>query len=1217
VNLFANENLDYKSLVNGLASFEEFLKAELKNPNRPAVKASKKSLVENYFKILQSIAEHLRSNSALQKSILSIGHEDRMNLFVDIQRLYGNLEYSNRLKYSKAKLEKVRESFYESFNELAKTAKGDLKGELSLLNLYSGIDRLKAIEQLSIRADSVRGLSSKDKKVEIGREILRLLKKFGGDEFRHHNEPRVIASFSKLVDKNLELMFLALIYDTTLITDISYDRVRFIASSFVYSRISEIGEVQLKLRLSKFFDSLTIIEKVAFSNLTRTSYDHKLKPKQYAKVERDFAEFLVTNSSSLKELTETMHRLSKEFNFTLQPFRGSIFTAIYESEKFLASYDDIRLFLSTNDFWPNSFSEKRSTPLERPLERILVAKKEKFGSVWAYDPVVVENIHTTFSERLKAIGQFPEKTNFKEMFDLWELLTLRGVSTVSDNLLKDILKISSNEQIDKIEQYAVNKGKVFDPSLLEKFALRTIRRSTAFHILMDRKDFLKADRSLLIEDLAKVAQSKLGNMGISYINFMESVAEEIKASETESKKIEELKYTPLITALNNYNNSGKSELNDISLSAFHEILPYIKKWSAKNQANFLLFLRGSLSAEEFPFIQKQFPKYGPERIRMMFRELNLESAIGLVDMYLNQTILAKKNVTEGQAKRITKFIIEQSEDKQVQKYSFQMLTSLMKAIEASKNAPFQSKVLSALIAMKHEQTGSAGETLKVVLEQFPGVGPKIAQFLVPTGKLPKDVETILRGTQDNTLPPRYAEMYADASAMMRGAPVPFRILGNVGSGSMKYTYLALEPKSQETLVFPVFREDVQYNSALYIKILRHMVADLIRQDAKEWAFLDVVVEGAIAAVEQEKRYRNEPRKNSIARNHLYKNKSDRYFEIEVPYLASGKGRFLQADFAPGMSFFELEKISKEHQTAVGLKILALEESVFFEGIEKDQDPKRAHEKVRYDADRHAGNYLIEVKEKDANKMSYKIWPIDFGQLSVIRRGQRKKVVELLSYAVLASKIGTNAWLEKEVAELFALSPSDRKTLKSEMQRFFPLELNTKKNENVIFSYFNMIAAINRSLKTTKNADVVKGRLDVAYTNFVRGLIQLNQYEREIPVPQDARTPKNTMERLVKDHLAQKLEGMKLSTKQSVLLTVSNLGKRIDAFWNSKEYQALSLDMSREDLDRLEVFRSEETELARERMEQAIAIQKKIGTSMDMSKLEAREVETPSCRNVMR
>lgn len=923
------------------------------------------------------------------------------------------------------------------------------------------------------------------------------------------------------------------------------------------------GSLFNRIRFFSALKKLSDLERAAIHLRMRDGWISAFADNEFDKAEKLLNRSLpaqarswLTRARSIQELTSLIESETKKQNIDPMAFSAHLRQELPSHPELILNYEDFRLLMAKDYFWPLYALERSSSPLERPLVALLNAKRAQFGDspAWKYDPIDAEKSHTLIKRRLIELKAFP--TSFAGLSETWKLLTERGVSTITDDILGQLLKMGTPEQINDLEFYSVQQGRVFDQGLRDEFAVRQIKLSKPYLRLMRVANKPGTDRALEIREVIEVAQSLMTDLGIRYVDLMEELSVAIQSTYEEAEMFHEAKAKRLIGHLQ----TAGSGANDSRIRMLHEILPYIKNWKDQNQYDFLLYLRGSIEAT--PFIEAQFPSFGPERIRKIYQGLPLESKMAVVNLYLSETILARKEVNEGYGKKLMDFLVSNGTDAQTREYAGLLLEGLLVGIAEANNKPFQRQVLSALVAMTPTESGSVGETMKLILEQFPGVGPKIGQFLVATGLLPDEINKVLVGTQDNTLPPKRFDMYTDLSLITgRKHDLGIHLISLLGAGSLKYSMKAKEMRTRTDLALQVFREDVQNNSELQIKVLDGTIRYLINKGGKKWAFLQVIVDGAVNAVAREKRSIREAAKAALARR-VYSGFNSPEFTVAVPEQQLVNKRLLTSRYAKGTSFMRL---SPEDQQQVGVKLLEMEAQVLF-----GQGGAIAH---TYDTDRHAGNYLIDVRNENGGK-HYVISPIDFGQLTWVRTDQRERVIELFSFAAMLGQMGSNDWLAARVGALFDLKDSDLKELTKTLAEFFPVG---KGGGSVVTNYFSLIAAINESIRDSSQAklhrDLKDGRLDFAYTDFVRAIIQLNQYEERIVIPGDAKTPRKILEERVKNSLATHLNEIELNWMQAWGVKAMNMKSWLTSVARRRTYEPVNIRMTREELDRFTIMKN--------------------------------------------
>ncbi len=901
----------------------------------------------------------------------------------------------------------------------------------------------------------------------------------------------------------------------------------------------------------------------------------------------------MSRATSISQLEEMVTSETKHFKVNPKIFEKWFHKKLASRQDLIASIKDFETFYKTDYFWSTEGDDEKVSVLERPLKALLEAKRKAHAGspIWNYDPIQSERIHKESVQKLIAINEYPQ--DFDAVVEIWKMLTSRGVSTVTDDILAGLMAKGTSDQINKLELYAVEEGRVFDQTLRDEFAIRQIRRTVEYNNLMAVSHKVFRDRTQQIQELLIVVQSLMGDLGIRYAEFLEEVSADIDSKIYEAEIFHKAKLSRVVKGASQV---AEGTVSDSRVSMLHDILPYVKTWSAKNQYEFLLYLRGNIDATKF--IKEQFPKFGPERVRKMFQGLPIEASMGFAVLYLQGTLLSgKKKIDEGYGKKLIEYFITKGANDDVKDYASLMLRGLLYGLEYAKNQQFQVRVLSALVAMKPDENKrtsnvafdakedtSVGETLKIILEQFPGVGPKIGQFLVGTNKLPEHINKVLIHTQDNSRPPSRHGMFGDIARIVnKGDDIGISLGALLGAGSLKYSTLGTY--NGKPVALQIFREDVQNNSDLQVKVLNGMIDYLIKKGGKEWAFLRVIVDGAVNAVNREKEYTKESEKTGIARESLYSNFSDDLFTVKVPRQFPLNKRLLVSDYAKGISFKD-EKFPEEDKQAVGIKLLQMEANILYgksSGI------------ITYDTDRHAGNYLIDINKVDGKK-HYNIAPIDFGQLTTITTKQRDRVESLFSYSVVLGQFGANDWIVNAIAKELGLEGKNLQILKKNIYDFFPLKISADKkssSDNIVeggdagkrvTEYFSLLAAINETFRdhdagavradvdlTKLDPDLRTGKLDFAYTDFVRGIIQLNQYEDVIDVPSHIMTPSKILSDRVKDKVAVHLEKMELSRMQKAGIFIKDAKRWVEAKLEQKEFTPLHYRLTRAELDKFSLM----------------------------------------------
>lgn len=793
----------------------------------------------------------------------------------------------------------------------------------------------------------------------------------------------------------------------------------------------------------------------------------------------------VVHSKNISDLIDKIDTFLAEYKFPAELIENMVLKHLMAKPSLIQSYQDVVRVIEKSYFWPVNQSTK-NTVLEKPLNALLEEKRRLYPNnpAWKYDPVQSEKIHKWLCDQLFRTNTYPQ--SYAERLELWKTLTTRGVSTVTDELLADLMKVATPNQIAELQRLAVSDGteRVFDHAIRDDFALQQIKSSEEYAKLIELKNQPGEERIVAIHELIRLAQSIMTDMGLSYGQFLEETSNLIESTQKEAKIFQQAKNDKYVSRVN-------STISDSRISMFKQILPEIKSWTERNQIDFILYLRGDMK-DANDFIKTQYPKSGPERIRRMYQSLPLEGKIAVATLYLQETKLLERGYKNGPGRELVDKLVTRQDSAEFGRYSKLMLMGLLHGMHKVGDSDFQPKVISALIAMKNSDSSSIGEVLKQICEQFPGVGPKIAQAIAGLGLLPPEINKVLLTAQDNTLPPNRHESYNELQDIIgENREIGFILKKLLGSGSIKYSLKGAEIKTLHEVALQIFRGDVQHSAHIQVEILHHAIDFVVKEEGAHLSFLKVIVDAAANAVSREKEFEKEAVKTKKAKE-IYSKFSDPMFQIEVPIQQSVNDRLLVAKFKQGSPF---RLVPAEHKSIVARKILEMEAEILF-----SNDAEKIV--LYYDTDRHGGNYLIKVVRDAEGKTRYHISPIDFGQWTSITRDQRDRVIKLSALAAIAKSAGANASLAEEVAKVFNIQNSKfRNKLLEHMELIFPVMRQTDKGNmevDMMTAYLNLIAAINNALEGLKDnfihEDMKSGKLALEYTDFMRAIINLKQYE---------------------------------------------------------------------------------------------------------------------------
>lgn len=848
----------------------------------------------------------------------------------------------------------------------------------------------------------------------------------------------------------------------------------------------------------------------------RISPDNNRKATVLERAWRKIAKF-----NSIQEIIEYVRVEFTENGASTRPLAPILHRAIAQNTRLIASYQDALLVLATEDFWPE-WQESYTTvgELEGFLVKVIQEKKMRHQRRWAYEPRMVEDLHRKIGLRLQQIGAHPK--TFAELKDFWFHLTERGVTAESDRVLQRLIDLASGPDIQILKNAALNEGRVWETDLHSRLAIAQVKSETAYKRLLQEQR--PAAREELLTKVISSLSSYIPERGIPYVQFLEDLSVQINSSYAEAQIISDAKTESL--------KDGGSGAADSNYRAVKIVFDGLREWSKYDQLNFLLFIRGV--AEPTVKLQNAFRTVGLERVRRMYEILPIGARVGILDAFLTHTFVGS-GVKENTAwiRRLTGAIIG-GEETESQRISHQLLTAFLHAVSVVGNGNLTSTILSYLYALPSSATDSPGETLKHVLEVFGATGIKVGQFLLAAQILPPEESKVLRSLQDRAKIPSRMELYEDVMDILgipQGAQLPFSVLELLGAASMKYAFLAQDNETFQKLVVKIFRLEAKNNVDMQFDVLENMSKYLVEKFGAKYGVLEVIIESARRAVDRERNTRHEIYKSQIARHAIYVRMNEQGIEVEAPQEDLIRDRMIVAQYAEGVSFNELPD---KWKPVVARKILAMESEILF-----GDEPV-----IRFDPDRHAGNYLILVQENADLSSTIKISPIDFGQVLRISTKQRERVIRLFALAQIVSKAGMNEWLLEKVQDVMGLTPDQSVRLRQVAKKYVQAS-----GFNPVTVYISLLAAIRAS---------GHDNIDISYIDFIRGIIQLTQYESHTAF---GITPSQMFEQQVFVYLEEYLKNMKLDPVQIKMIRVVNTYRDFKGFVTQSEQEHIPLDPS--------------------------------------------------------
>ena len=805
----------------------------------------------------------------------------------------------------------------------------------------------------------------------------------------------------------------------------------------------------------------------------------------------------------------------------------------------LKSREDIEAVLDREYFWPqlntnrarwtfvrrrpHILSNRGIDPVEEPIRQAIAAKMEMHPRSWQYEPVQAEKMHSFLIERLIELGEYP--SDYEGLKNLWMQLSQRGVTAETDRLFQKLVDLAPQHDLEEIQRLAINDGRIWETNLHSQMAIALIKSSRTYMTLLESTD--PRERETLLKSVIAELNRKMPEFGMAYVQFLEELSVQLTSSYEEAKLISSAK-----------SQAARSRQSS-SFGNLDEVFERLKKWPKKDQFNFLLVLRGDVEPD--PIVAHHFRNVGIERVRRMYEVLPIAARVGILDTFFSHSLVGSgDSESRSWIRRLTKHIIG-GENSESQKIAFQLLSAFLHAVDEVGNGNLTTTILSYLYALPATATASPGETLKHVLEVFGATGIKVGQFLLAAQILPPEESVILRSLQDRAKIPARMEMYEDVIDVLgvkEGAVLPFTILDLLGAASMKYAFLAEDTETAQKLVVKMFRLEAKNNVDMQFDVLASMSRYLVKSYGPKYGVLDVIIESARRAVDRERNAQHEIYKSYVARNSIYVRLNEQGIEVQAPREDLVSDRMIVAQFAEGQSFNE---IPDKYKSLVARKILTMEADILF----------HEHGVIRFDPDRHAGNYLIHIHEDPSGSAQIKISPIDFGQVLRISPAQRDRVIRIFALAQIASKVGMNQWLLQEIQKVMSLTDEQTQRLNRNARRYIKAA-----DFNPVTVYISLLAAVKASGFE---------ELDISYIDFIRGVIQLTQYEPYADA--EVVTPSDLFEMRVLNHVEEALGQMQLDPSQIRAIRAINAFRKFKGFFSNGNEELIPENLSKIDFSK--------------------------------------------------
>ena len=792
-------------------------------------------------------------------------------------------------------------------------------------------------------------------------------------------------------------------------------------------------------------------------------------------------------------VTELMDRVLTEYinrggdpNF----YAKTLSDLIIENPQMIKSKKDLDLLFSTDIFW-FKFSIYHSVPKVHSKTFDLMMKElnelaQKYPNVWSYDILRVDQLHKLALQKYTELGLLPQ--NYQEKMSLWLHLTSRGVSLASDKLLRELEQEAPIEQKKTLAQIALRDNRVWEADLRLKLVHFLIFDSTEFRTLKVTTN--RDKRKRLLTTLIEKIQSLIPDKSYGFSETLELLAVEIESTREETIFIE--------AAKSKIGDNAKGE--EIGLRTISSLFDEVLSWKKAEQWQFILFLRGEIAT--FPRLEQTFGWLGVDRIKRSYEIAELPVRVGLMDSFLDSDkgLLGAFNLNHGYGKTIIDHIFKTQNGSEA-KIAREIIEAFLHALKETGNSAMRTVLISHLLAQPKSEY-NAGEILKIIFESIGPIAIKVGQVLAISGILEDEHAKYLLDLQERSKLPSRIEMYQELEKL--DPEFDQTDYGRiVGAASIKYAILSRNRVTKKRTVRKVFREEAINKSKMEALILGVMANYLVKSFGTKYVPLATILRSSEQAVKIELDANNEVQKGLVARQHIYSDNR----QFFTPQERLVHPRLIEADYAEGINFKQVPEQNKETAAEI---ILRHESSQLFKisGV------------IRFDPDRHFGNYLIKIKGQDGVIRNIRIKPIDFGQvIESMTVTERTKILQLFALSQILANVGSNEGLAKKVlATLGSSAKGSVKDYEQALSSHFPATRPTP-----LANYFTLLAVI----------DHIEGFVDARAIDFVRAIINLKAYEKYAPQSRDWRLPSELFERYVKFYADEFTKDLNFSVQQKV------------------------------------------------------------------------------------
>ena len=774
--------------------------------------------------------------------------------------------------------------------------------------------------------------------------------------------------------------------------------------------------------------------------------------------------------SSVSSLTAIAMENWQSRGVNLGSFATDFSVVLLEHPDWIQSAADVDALLDSSYLWPRLGSLVQS----RFEQALLGSVHRLFGERphWQYDPQVSGPIHDIILQRLRAMGAMP--TDGEAQLALWRRMTERGITWVTDSFLESILRHASDDLREQIYALAIEEQRIWDPTLKSTLLWDKITRQSTYAALVQSREaeLTEAQQAERLTTLNVLLQENfVVGSSAEELALLEKLSRSIATSWQESLRIGEFLRERF----------GSAE-TDQRFALFERLTQEALQWPPADQENLVYFLRGD--EEPSSRLRRLFSFLGPERIKRMYANLPTATRVKVIDQFIDapdRGLLHRTGSLESDYSRRFLNRLTQTENRDAAQIARELLAAFFQALDESGHGLLKSYVISYLLAVDPSELKSPAHVLKQACIAIGTTGIKLGQQIAASRILGDEGTEIMSDLQENARDTLRMEKYRQVLNELNRSEMPFRLLDNLGSASMKSADLALDYTTGNTLVLKLMYEESINRTTLEFSFLEAMARILKKSNPSRYFMFGSVVRAAKESVKREQSMADEVEKSRIAKQ-LYA----RYNDFRVPNEALISPRLSAAEYAPGTSIRQLTPAQQAH---VAARILETGNDILF-GSEGDQ---------AFDPDRHAGNFRHQVMATGAIINH----AIDWGQLITVSAAQRTQIVRLFAAAAALSRAGTEDFLVNEIIETLGLTAStaQRQALSRILKQVFPVSDTLD-----ITNYYTLLAALEEWGQPQP----------IVFFDFVRAIMQYDYYEKFLPADTRAatRTPTRIMTELV-------------------------------------------------------------------------------------------------------